>query len=546
MLRVLLLFTLFSGYLIADSVKLKNGKSIRGKIISTDKSKVLIVEEGNGNNVSFYDPKEIDSIESDSNSVSESNDFSYKIFGLLKSEFRYSDNAVLSYGIENQISPTSVKRQVMARDSLPRGVITAANSKIGLNMSYKGKAHATFLFDLADLSQSNAIISAKPRVMIALASYTPTGRVEIFGGQTFDIFSDLIPHTYNYSGLMNESGNAGFTRQQFGVKYKLSKVQLAVAAGMPNINFNTPGPSQNSDLNSTPTLAGNIKIAATEKINIHLSAITVDLKVRQPLYDTNRDGLFLEYDIMDLNSQNKFANTFPQAYRWKGDGTTRLKSGGYSFGFDGEVMKNLAVRGEINYGQNLDSISASGLSRYQTTNYSTIVQRSELGVLEFNDPYLTQVKNYQAPIFKSIREIGGWISLDYTLNEKISLGVHGSAAKIINQKDLNSAASSNLYKSQTNTTFWNVSSILGGIRENSVKGYRLSYKPEDFVTFFFQHDYMVTLYKESKRDQGLLNHISSIDVTTGATTLRNVEFPYLKVSARAASHMIYMGIMIPF
>jgi hypothetical protein len=537
--------------LFSDTLKLKNGTVLNGKIISEDKEKILIVLDDNGNTVSYFPLTSIEKIEIGSNTVikevqEKKEKVKINIFGFVKSNFSYSDNAVLSYGFESHHSPTAVKRQVMARDDSPRSLITASNSRIGISADYKNKANATFLFDFIDLNQSNALIASKPRIMMALLTYTPNQFLELFGGQTFDIFSDLIPHTFNPSGLMNEAGNVGFTRQQLGFKIKYNIIKFSSAAGMPNINFDSASPSLNSDLNSSPTIASNLTIDITQNSKLHLSAIYAEVKVRQPLIDENRDNLFLKYDLQDPNSLNKFNSTFPQSYIINGDGTSRVKSNGYSIGFSGELFKGFSLRSEVNYGNNLNSISASGLSRIQATNFKNIIQNSEIGLIETADPLLNSLKNYNRPIFLSSRELGGWISIEYKFLEKFTIGLHGSTAKILNQANLLSGDSRNLLKSQPNSNFWNIDDKYGAMRENSVRGYRFSYSPEEYVTFFIQHDYLITYYKNSDREKGIYNYINSYNITTNELSIRPIELPYIKTNAIAKSHIIYLGAIVPF
>lgn len=544
---ILLTIALFN--LRADTLKLKSGTLVKGKILQSDKNLILIVEENKGNSVSYFNPQEVEETiyDKENNFVSKTTELQTHIFGRIKSDFTYSDNAVLSYGNESQHSPTSVKRNVMARDANSRSGISASQTMFGIKVDYGNKINGTVMIDFIDLSQSNAIISSKPRILMALGTYKPNSHFEVFGGQTFDIFSNLIPHTFNMAGLMNEAGNVGFTRQQFGIKYKFSKLTITTALGMPNINFGKAEPSLNSELNRTPTIAGNIKYELNDKLKIHFSLITVDLKVRQPLIDHSRDNQFLFWDVTNVKKEDKVNNTYPQSYVLGGDGVTTVKCGGYSLGLEFDLLKNFSAKSELNFGQNIDSISSSGLSRIQVSTDKENLDNSKLGVFTSNDPLFESLKNSTRPTFRSVKELGGWISLEYKLNEEFAIGIHGSVSKIINPEDLNSANQDNLFKSQVNTgNYWNISSIVGGIRENSVKGYRLSYSPDPKMIFFLQHDYLVTFYKDSDRNKDIQNHIESINLSTREIKLRPVAFSYLSSSARTDAQMIRIGMMFPF
>ncbi len=543
MLPKVILFILFffNYHLYGETLILKSGKTIEGKIIQKDEKMILVVEK-NSNIVTYYPVEEISSIDGKSESTSPT-EWKTQFYGQFKTDIAYADNALLSYGTESLQSPTTAKRQVMARDTNARWGITANTTNVGYKVNYGDKLKGTVYVDFIDLSQSNSIVNVKPRLMVGMGEYQPNKYFSIFAGQGFDIFSPLIPHTFNSAGLLNESGNMGFTRQQAGVKFFYKDITISIAAGNPNVNFGKPTPSLETEFNKLPVASSSIKYSI-DKISFYISAMTVDLKVRQPLIDSNRNNLLLRYDLANSNE----SNTFLPAYKLGGDGPTTVKAGGYSFGWEIPFDK-WEIKGEINYGQNISNIAASGISAIQSTNYKEILAHSNLGILTTNNPYLQQVKNYNQPIFLSIFELGGWTSIQYSITPEINLGIHGSASKVLNPEDLTSSTNtSSLFKSQPESSsgFWYNNSITGGIRESSTKGYRLSYSPETKITFFWQHDLMQTFYKDADREKGLLAYIGSYDLETGVITPQSVPFSYLKSSGKAMSNSIRLGMMIRF
>ncbi|MCB1177664.1 MAG: hypothetical protein KDK36_08815, partial [Leptospiraceae bacterium] len=321
-----------------------------------------------------------------------------------------------------------------------------------------------------------------------------------------------------------------------------SVFSLTVAAGRPQVNYGKPNPSLGNELNSTPLISSNLKMILGD-YKFYLSGTYVDLKVRQPLIDTNRDNLYLYYDV----GTSDLSNTFLQSYRIGGDGPTKVKSGGYSFGME-IPFKSLEFKGEMYMGQNLGNLAMSSPSNIQSTTVKEAISNSELGAYTTTDPWLNTYKNNSQPIYKPIKEVGAWGSVNYKINESYQVGIHGGAMKVLNPEDIVPASSSTYLLSQVDTTsaYWNVNSKVGGVRENSTMGYRLAYLPEPNLTFFFQHDYLQTFYKNTDREKGYFSYIDSIQWETGVITLKPINYSYLKSGGKASSHMVRLGVALSF
>lgn len=467
-----------------------------------------------------------------------------KLYGFAKMDIGYADKAALSYGNNNLTAPTMAKRRSSASDNSPRWVGFPGPSRIGLIHSFHPKVKGVIELDFMDFSLSNGNVNTRPRVRQLFVSYKPNRRWEIFGGQFWDIFSPLNSHTFNTIALFFETGNIGWQRSQFGFGYKLSKkISFKTALGV--VGKNTlPGPKLGIELNSTPTLSGQLQYKE-KKFGFYLSALTVDMKVRQPLIDSNRDGMYLEYDV--ANSAVTDPLTYPLAYRLGGDGITKLKSGGYSFGFVTNPTRKFEFKAELNYGSNFADLNALGISRAENRTYAENLAQSQLGVITSNDDFLNSVINSQAPIYYTIYELGGWVSFNHKINSKWEWGLHYAATKILNQEDLTGANESKLFISQAfSSTQWTNTELVGGTRENSTLGGRLSYSPLSRLKYFLQLDYVKTFYANQERYEGILAHIESINISTNEITLREPGYAFLKSSGFAAAKLVRAGVMYMF
>lgn len=465
-----------------------------------------------------------------------------KLYGFVKVDIGYANNALLSYGLENLVAPVMVKRPVSAGDYDSRWTISPSPTRIGVKHDFTEHANALVEIDFINFNMSQGNVNIRPRLRRALVNYSPDENYGVFAGQTWDIFSPLSAHSFNTICIGLNVGNVGWQREQAGAWLKTGITTLTVAGGTIGKNPN-PSPSLGIEQNSTPTAAMQVKVEPTDTIDFYISAITVDMKVRQPLIDTNRDDMYLEWDVQKINDKT---NTFVQSYQLGGDGTTRVKSGGTSVGFQGKFLDRLDIKAEVNYGSNFGNLNSLGISSVQNRTYAENLSQSKLGVFTTSNVWLGQIKNLQVPLYYSITEAGAFLSFNYIFNENWQGGLHGSATKIVNDDDLTGANETNLFTSQTNNSSWLSPSISGSVRENMLTGYRISYHPNKKVVFFWQNDFMKTIYKNQERYQGILAHIQSINLDTGAITLREPGFSYLKASGFATAIAVRAGIMYKF
>ncbi|MEM7182461.1 MAG: hypothetical protein AAF518_16220 [Spirochaetota bacterium] len=435
-----------------------------------------------------------------------------------------------------------VKRRVNAGDNTARWAISPATTTLGVKQEFSQKAKGVVELDFIDFSQSQGNVAVRPRLRQAYLDYKPEKNYGIFIGQKWDIFGPVRPHTFNLVSKFFQAGDTGWQREQVGAWLDWEAFTFTIAAGTVGRN-STPDVVLGIEKNSAPTLAGQIKWAVSESTTVYLSALTVDMKVRQPLIDSNRDGTFLQWDVQNINSTTE---TFPLAYRLGGDGTTRLKSGGYAFGFVSKPMDRLEIKSEAIYASNLGNLNALGASQALSRTYAQSFQQSKYGYITSNDVLLNQILSSQQPLFYSITEMGGWLTFNYKFSETWQGGLQIGTTRIVNQDDLQGADEANLFTSQPSGTTWLNRQIVGSVRENGETGFRLSYHPEKKLTFFLQSDYKRTFYKNQERYQGIGAHIESFNISDNTLTLRSPVYSYLKSQGVVTAISVRSGAIYKF
>lgn len=512
------------------------------------------------------------------------------ISGFFKADYIYADNAVMSTSSETMLTPTHAKRQTQSDDKNPRSAFTPNNSRIGLTYVFSDKVKGYFEIDAAGASGTAPGTSSLFRVRDAFVSYTPNSKTEIFMGQRSDIFSPLAPHSYNVSAVLYNAGNVANRRNQIAYSYKISDmmtVKAALGSTHGASSTGTAGPQIGVELNSTPTYAFAFQFNPMKNLKLHLSAITADLKVRQPSIDGKRDslGTWIAYDVgrSCVNTTNTAyptnlmgtpscgTPTYAQSWVLGGEKTQRVKAGGYSFGFDFDPTDKLNVKMEYNQGENLGTLGSLAISAINSTTYGKqwTQNNPDISVTGSNANTLGKMfNNDNRPLYNSIKEQAAWISWNMKVAPTFEIGTHHGVSKITNPEDLNADTAAYNFVGSTTVT----DSGVNKIKENQVHGYRIAYKPADAggLILFVQHDYHRTLYATRKSESGMMDWIKSISMTDSTTTLNGrfadasganvasgkvsgTTTPYTldawsfhKASAEARAHVLRMGMMLPF
>lgn len=195
-------------------------------------------------------------------------------YGFVKAGYIFSTRAVDSTqaGYTNLSCPTTARPDLTANDSKFRGSFQVAQTRFGTwiqkgESSVKGQLE----FDLLDFAVASPTVHSKPRLRIAKVAYTPSKENEFNFGQDWDPFSPFRPFSNGMMGILFQSGNVGFMRQQVKWQYKQESFSYALAAvfaGAPN----NLSPDGNVELGTTPGLTQQITVNIDKSVKIGTSA----------------------------------------------------------------------------------------------------------------------------------------------------------------------------------------------------------------------------------------------------------------------------------
>lgn len=461
-----------------------------------------------------------------------------EIFGFIKADYVYSNQAMLSFGRENLSAPNQAKRIVQNDDRDPRSLMSIRETSIGFKPKFGNNLHSVIQFDLMDINQGNAGPAGKPRIVQAYIEYKFGNRLDFFAGQKWDIFSPLYPDTYNIiSGLLG-SGNLGWFREQMGFKHYLSS-QFNFTYSIGNSNLNTtPNVSNNVELTKAPTFAFQLEWIQSNKLNFFLSGIYSNLKY----YDPNYSALYL-----NNNYSNATIGNVSNSMIFNSNKINRV-SNGISLSAQWKLSPNLNIKGETHIGQNLDNLSTLSQSSVQVTSTGQSLLQSSSPIA-----YKSNIVSGGRAEYNSIREAGAWISILYNLSENWEIIFLTGRTKILNPGKLNAAfesVSDNQYylkemnKNQSNVSVWG-SDQIGSVITNSSIGGSIARRLEGNFKLFVYYQYTETEYNSSSRQKGIGRLISSVN-NDGSINWNQPDSAIPDSGNMPHAHLIRAGAMMTF
>ncbi len=188
----------------------------------------------------------------------------FSFYGFIKAGFILSTRAVDSAGNTNLSIPNVVHPDISPEDSDFRSSFQVAQSRFGLwiqkeNYPVKGQ----FELDFLDPKKSTPTVASLPRLRIAKIVYRASNEHEWTLGQDWDPFSPFRPFSNGMIGILFQTGNVGFMRQQIKWQYKQGDYTSAIALVFSGVNDSTtvgpfelgvtPGVSHQSSFQITPT-----------------------------------------------------------------------------------------------------------------------------------------------------------------------------------------------------------------------------------------------------------------------------------------------------
>ena len=231
----------------------------------------------------------------------------FRFYGFFLPTFLHGNHEVESFSRQNAVAYTAVANPVLSSyPNHPTLTLQLEQSRFGFTVGEGSSTSGTLEFDFIDTTKSMAWVNAYPRLRRAFIEYQwdPSNRIQL--GQDWDVFSPLVPHTYNLVGHYFQTGDVGFMRQQLVWLHQSEEhLQWAVAMGMPGSN---PNPQfTNKELSFVPTLSARMTHWDQENrygVSVLATSLLVDVGSATRLF-AGGVNLFLEHRIgaFDLRSE---------------------------------------------------------------------------------------------------------------------------------------------------------------------------------------------------------------------------------------------------
>ncbi|MBE9467129.1 MAG: hypothetical protein IMY72_02265 [Bacteroidetes bacterium] len=236
-----------------------------------------------------------------------------KPYGFVKGDMTYASHGVYSWGNINNDYLASP--QIAGASDDPALGFTAQHTRFGLKITKEGEYKVGGKIEM-DFYGGAADANGKPRIRQAYVSLAKNN-FEIRVGQQWDIFSPVNAATNNTNGNMWYAGNRGFRRGQIQLRYKLpanSLIQLAICEPAKEA-----GGLGADNLSAMPMIQGRLSTKLADKYGI---------------------GAYFAYA--------KF-NPLPDV------DNTDFSANGFGADFNLNFAKLFALKGEVNYGTNLNN-----------------------------------------------------------------------------------------------------------------------------------------------------------------------------------------------
>lgn len=236
-----------------------------------------------------------------------------KLYGFIKGDMVYSTNGVASWA--NKANNYLSSPQVASDDENPALSFTAQHTRFGLKVSKDGEIKVGGKIEM-DFYGGPADANGKPRIRQAFA-YMKKGNFELRVGQQWDIFSPVNATTNNTNGNMWYAGNRGFRRAQIQARYKfLENSLLQLSIGESTKEGYGLGIDNKSSL---PMIQGRVSTKLMKKYTVgaYFAYASFSPEPDSSDYDFNASGFGVDVSL--------------------------------------PISKYLAVKGEVNYGTNLNN-----------------------------------------------------------------------------------------------------------------------------------------------------------------------------------------------
>lgn len=186
---------------------------------------------------------------------------------------------VESYGNPNSAAITAALNPVFGAADGGNRYLTfqAAQTRFGFKTNKDKAITGQVEMDFMDTTKASPTTASVPRLRMAKLDWRINDNHTLTIGQDWDLFSPIVPHTYNWVGAMFTAGNVGFFRQQIQYKAKVGMFELAAAIGLQG---NSNGPSLGDiEHSTTPTFAARVAFDVPKLGRIAVNGIYTQLHV---------------------------------------------------------------------------------------------------------------------------------------------------------------------------------------------------------------------------------------------------------------------------
>lgn len=236
-----------------------------------------------------------------------------KLYGFIKGDMVYATNGVYSWANTNNNYLSAP--QFASDDENSALGFTAQHTRFGLKVSKGGEIKVGGKIEM-DFYGGAFDANGKPRIRQAYA-YMKKGNFELRVGQQWDIFSPVNATTNNTNGNMWYAGNRGFRRAQIQVRYQfLENSLLQLSLGESSKEGAGLGIDNKSAL---PMIQGRLSTKVLKKYTV---------------------GAYFAYASFSPDPD---------------DTDLDFNASGFGVDLSLPICKYLAVKGEVNYGTNLNN-----------------------------------------------------------------------------------------------------------------------------------------------------------------------------------------------
>lgn len=448
-----------------------------------------------------------------------------KVYGFVKVDYKYATEATTFQGAEGLRRANYAKRQTESDDHTSRSALQANQSRVGVKINILEKAGATIEIDfdrhpdMDNTDVGDGLFNDYFRFRQAFLTYKFQPWLEMAAGKKWDLFAPLNPNTYNVTSLLFGTGNVGWMRDQ--VELHFSGKDRGLHIGIGNIGYDGSGVGPNNSLvhNKSPAYLAQFYSQIGRSMKLIVSGITAHILYRSTALDNNQP---LNETIFDYPN-------VPYVNSVTGDpiipNKVRRSALGIALGLEIYISDSLELTGEFVRGRNLGDMYTYGISRMNVKSGAGRLNDTHIGVLD--TPELTILRgNLINSDFQSTYERDGWIDLRYRINPVFTSNVFFGATLIENP--------SYLYEAVGDLTRSQGALSPGDVQEAHLYGANINYEPIPDFQFYFEYNFLKTIYHESERKAGMLANVISYNPVTGQVNV-DVQNPIVQAALASSA-----------